>query len=287
MAQTPKKGLGRGFASLISEDFDKNLLLSRDDRIEKIAVTALQPSPYQPRRHFDETALTELADSLKRHGVVQPLVVTPAKDGRYTLVAGERRWRAAQLAKLQTVPAIVRERADLEQLEVALIENVQRVDLSPLEQAASIERLHDQFSLSYEAIAQRLGKAMSTVSNIARLLQLPEAARQALAKNQISEGHARTILSLKDSPKHQAHLLQSIISHGWSVRQAERYVTGVKEGVRETKAASARTATETPETKALSKKLHTPVHVRRTAKGGKLEITFKSDAELERILGLF
>jgi ParB family transcriptional regulator, chromosome partitioning protein len=284
MAQTPKRGLGRGFEALLPADFDKSALLSPEDRIEKLALTSLQPSPYQPRKHFDESALNELAASLKRHGVVQPLVVTPEKDGKYTLIAGERRWRAAQIAKLPTVPAIVRSREAVEQLELALIENVQRVDLSPLEQAVSIQQLHDQFSLAYDEIAKRLGKAPSTVNNHVRLLQLPEAAREALASGKISEGHARAILALKGNADAQAELLKAIVEHGWNVRQAERYVTSIKQGVQEPKNVRERVETETPATKALSKKLHTPVHIRRTAKGGKLEIGFGSDDELQRIL---
>ncbi|HVX24683.1 MAG TPA: ParB/RepB/Spo0J family partition protein [Candidatus Saccharimonadales bacterium] len=284
MSSTPKRGLGRGFEALLPSDFDKTSLLSPSDRIEKIPVKQLQPSPYQPRRHFDDTALNELAASIKRHGIVQPLVVTPAKDGVYTLVAGERRWRAAQLAKLDTVPAVVRDRAALEQLEVALIENVQRVDLSPLEQALSVQRLHDQFSLSYEAIATRLGKATSTVHNIVRLLQLPEAAQTALQNGKISEGHARALLALKDDVERQTYLLQTIIEQGWNVRQAERFVSSVKAGIKKTSAVHQRVNTETPATKALAKRLGTPVQVRRMAHGGKLEISFKSDDELEHII---
>lgn len=287
MAQTPKRGLGRGFDALLPSDFDKSILLTADDRIERVPVDQIVPSPYQPRRHFDEDALKELSLSIKRHGVVQPLVVTPVKNGKYTLIAGERRWRASQLAGLQTVPAIIRSSQEIEQLEIALIENVQRVDLSPLEQAVSIERLHEQFSLSYDAIAKRLGKAPSTVNNTVRLLQLPESAREALATNKISEGHARAILALKGDSKRQQYLLETIIAQGWSVRQAERFVSSVKAGVKETDHAHQRVQTETPFTKKLSKKLGTPVHIRRTARGGKLEISFKSDDELNRILDLF
>lgn len=287
MSQTPKKGLGRGFEALISNDFDKSLLLTPTDRIENIPVAQLQPSPYQPRRHFDDTALSELAVSIKRHGVVQPLVVTPAKQGVYTLIAGERRWRAAQVANLKTIPAIIRSSQELEQLEIALIENVQRVDLSPLEQAVSIERLHEQFSLSYDEIAERLGKANSTVHNTVRLLRLPEAARDALVASRISEGHARAILALKGDAERQTYLLKTIIEQGWSVRQAERFVTSVKAGVRDVKKTHEHVATETPATKKLSKKLGTSVSIRRTAKGGKLEIGFKSDTELDKILHLF
>lgn len=286
MSQTPKRGLGRGFESLISADFDKTLL-TPEDRIEKISVDALQASPYQPRRHFDDAALQELASSLKRHGVVQPLVVTPVKNGKYTLIAGERRWRAAQIAKLKTVPAVVRSSKELEQLEIALIENVQRVDLNPLEQAISIERLREQFSLTYEDIAKRLGKATSTVSNIVRLLQLPETAKQALMEGAISEGHARVILSLKGDAVRQEYLVKTIISQGWSVRQAEQFASSVKAGIKESKQAAKQTQNETPATKSLSKKLGTPVTLKRTAKGGKLEIAFKNDDELKRIIDLF
>lgn len=287
MSQTPKRGLGRGFESLLPSDFDKSILLSSDDRIEKIAVGQLQPSPYQPRKHFDEAALKELAASIKRHGVVQPLVVTPAKDGMYTLIAGERRWRAAKGAGLETVPAIIRTSEELEQLELALIENVQRVDLSPLEQAVSIERLHEQFSLSYDEIAKRLGKANSTVNNSVRLLRLPEAARDSLAAGRISEGHARAILALKGDDERQAYLLKTIEQQGWSVRQAERFVTSVKAGTKDVRKTHEHVATVTTATKKLSKKLGTPVNIRRTAKGGKLEITFRTDDELSRIINLF
>lgn len=287
MSATPKRGLGRGFDALISQDFDKSLLLTAEDRVEKVPVGQLAASPFQSRKHFDETALQGLAESIKRYGIIQPLVVTPAKDGSYTLIAGERRWRAAKLAGLDTVPAIVRSHQELEQLELVLIENVQRVDLTPLEQAVSIERLHEQFNFSYEDIGKRLGKAPSTIINTVRLLGLPQDARDALAAGHISEGHARTILALKADRERQTYLLQTIISQGWSVRQAERFVSSVKQGHKEVTQAHARVQTETPATKALGKKLKTTVSIRRTARGGKLEIGFKDDGELERILGLF
>lgn len=284
MAETPKRGLGRGFESLLSPDFDKISLLSTpEDRIEKIEIRLLQANPYQPRHHFDEASLKELAASIKQYGIVQPLVVMPAKDGLYSLIAGERRMRAAVIAGLKHVPAIIRSSKELEQLEIALIENVQRVDLSPLEQALSIERWHEQFSISYDAIAARLGKAVSTVNNTVRLLQLPEAAREALKNQQISEGHARAILALKANPEQQTQLLQAIIKQGWSVRQAERYVTSVKAGATDHKQAKKHVQTETPATRNLSKRLGTEVKVRRTARGGVLEIRFKSDDDLDRI----
>lgn len=287
MSQTPKRGLGRGFESLLPADFDKNLLLASDDRIERISVDKLEPNPYQPRKHFDEAALGELAGSIKRHGVVQPLVVSPSKDGTYVLIAGERRWRAAKKAGLKEVPAVIRTGKELEQLEVALIENVQRVDLGPLEQAVSIERLHEQFNLSYDDIAKRLGKATSTVHNSVRLLRLPDDAREALAAGRISEGHARAILALKGDEARQTYLLKSIQEQGWSVRQAERFATSVKAGTKDVKKTREHVDTETPATKKLSKKLGASVSIRRTAKGGKLEITFRTDDELARIISLF
>lgn len=276
-------GLGRGFDSLLPQDFDDSLLLAATDKVEKVPVGKLTPNDYQPRQEFDAEGIRQLAASIKQYGILQPLVVTKTDDG-YMIIAGERRWRAAQIAGLERVPAIVRTAKELERLEIALIENVQRVDLSPLEQAASIEYLHQQFGVGYETIAERLGKAGSTVSNIVRLLQLPERAKTALRQQDIVEGHARAILALKDWPDKQDALLNSILSHGWTVRQAEQFVVSVKEGFREVKATRERMRTETPATKKLSKRIDAPVQIRRTAKGGKLEIAFKSDDQLEKIL---
>jgi ParB family chromosome partitioning protein len=279
-----KSGLGKGFESLIPQNFDGSLLLDESERVQRIDVSKLVANSDQPRQQFDETSLKELAASIKNHGVLLPLVVTKIDDDHYRIVAGERRFRAAKLAKLKTVPAIVRGLKELEELEIALVENVQRVDLSPLEQAVSIEKLHEQFSISYDDIAKRLGKAYSTVHNIIRLLNLPEDAKDALIAGDISEGHARAILALKDQPEQQAVLLESIRRHGWSVRQAERFVASIKAGIKEKTAAHARVNTETPETKSLGKQLKTKVTIRRTAKGGKLEIGFTSDEELARII---
>lgn len=285
MSTGKKVGLGRGFDGLIPQSVDTAILFDDQEKIQKVGVSALTANPDQPRTNFDEEALAQLADSIKQYGILQPLVVTPLTAGKYAIIAGERRWRAAQLAGEDKVPVIVRSTKELERLEIALVENVQRVDLSPLEQAVSIERLHQQFSMTYEAIAKRLGKASSTLNNIVRLLQLPKEAQKALNEGQIFEGHARAILSLKDTPEKQAELLTNIQRQGWSVRQAEQFVTSVKEGYKETKATRERMQTETPETKTLSKRLGgSPVHIRRMAKGGKLEIGFKSDEELEQIL---
>lgn len=284
MSTAKKSGLGRGFDALIPQDFDKSLLLDDNERIQQIALGSLVANPDQPRQHFDETALEQLAASIKQYGIIQPLVVSPKGAGSYAIIAGERRFRAAKIAGLTKVPAVVRTSKELEQLEIAIVENVQRVDLSPLEQAVSIERLHQQFNMTYESIAERLGKAPSTVNNIVRLLQLPEQARTALHERKISEGHARAILALKDTPEKQLELLNQIVKQDWSVRQAERFVSSIKEGFKDTPATKQRMETETPATKQLSKRVGAPVHIRRTAKGGKLEIGFKTDEELEKIL---
>lgn len=273
--------LGRGLEGLLPTDFDNSILLGSEERIQNLFIKDVRPNADQPRKHFDDNALQELAESVREHGVLQPIIVSSMKDGTYEIIAGERRWRASQIAKLKTIPAIVRERESVQRLEIALIENVQRVDLSPLEQAQSISTLHDQFSLSYQEIAQKLGKAAPTVHNLVRLLQLPDAARTALQERAISEGHARAILALKDKPELQGQLLALITKEGWSVRQAEQFVNAHKEGLATSKAVKQRTVKETPETKLLAKKIGTKVTIQHTAKGGKLEIHFKSDKELE------
>lgn len=283
MAARIKSGLGKGLDSLIPTDFDTALLMEAGDRVQKLFISVIMPNPDQPRRHFDQDALEQLAASIQQYGVIQPIVVSPKED-TYIIVAGERRWRAAAIAGLEQIPAIVRERAELEQLEIALIENVQRVDLSPIEQAVSIERLHQQFNITYSEIAKRLSKAETTVSNIVRLLQLPPAAREALQAGNITEGHARAILALKDNTAAQDDLLKQIITHGWSVRQAEQFVTALKAGAKSERQATEKLATENEATKKLGKRLQTKVSIKRTAKGGRLEIHFKSDEELEGLI---
>ena len=282
MSNNNKSKLGRGLESLLPKDFDK-AILSRDERIQKLLITDVTPNPDQPRKQFDEQSLHELADSIKDYGILQPIIVSPRGQNSYQIIAGERRWRAAQLAGLKDISVIVREKDQLEQLEIALIENVQRVDLSPLEQALSIEYLHEQFNLSYQEIARKLGKAAPTVNNIVRLLGLPEDAREALRAGNITEGHARAILALRSQPDLQARLLAFIIKEGWSVRQSEQFVTAHKEGIQSQHAVKQRTVKETQETKKLAKKIGTKVTIHHTAKGGRLEIHFKNDQELQSL----
>ncbi|MBX4188703.1 ParB/RepB/Spo0J family partition protein [Candidatus Saccharibacteria bacterium] len=275
------QSLGRGLGALISSDLDQSILQEDNERVQKLLIVDIQPNPDQPRRVFDENALDELAQSIKQHGVVQPIIVIRRKNG-YRIVAGERRWRAAQAAGLNNIPAIVRSMQELEEIELSLIENIQRVDLSPLEQAMSVYKLQQQFNLSLEEIAQKLGKANSTISNLTRLLQLPDSAMKALSEGRINEGHARAILSLKAWPDKQEELLRSIENNGWTVRQAEQFATAAKTGA-DAESAKTKTVSETDLTKSIGQKLGTKVQIKHTAKGGQLIIRFDSDEHLGEI----
>jgi len=281
------KALGRGFDTLLSSDFDKSILLDESERIQKVAIDSLMPNKDQPRKDFDDKALLDLSVSIKNHGILQPLIVAPipGEPSKYSIVAGERRFRASKLANLKTIPVIVRDEKNKNKLEIALIENIQRVDLSPLEQAASVFELHKTFNITYDEIGDRLGKSGKTLANNVRLLNLSEEAKDALNRKLISEGHARTILSLKDQPVKQKELLDSIIKHSWSVRQAERWVVALKNvGGDDSKTAHKRVLTQTPLTQKLGKAIKAPVSLRRMAKGGKLEISFSTEEDLSRII---
>lgn len=286
MPNKNQKGLGKGFDVLMPEGLENVLIEKGKDRVQNVFIRDLEPNPNQPRRIFDEQALDELAQSIKQYGVLQPLLVTEKVGNKHQIIAGERRWRAAKLAELDKVPVVVRTSEELERLEIALVENIQRVDLAPLEQAVSIQRLHELFNISIDTIAKRLGKAPSTVTNIVRLLQLPPAAQDALQHERISEGHARSILALKDMPEQQEQLLLLIQKHGWSVRQAEQFVVAAKSGASSAEKAQKRTASETPETKKLSEVLRRKVTVNHMAKGGRLVIQFVNDSDLENLIKL-
>lgn len=274
-------GLGRGFDTLIPTELDASIMEEDKHRVQKILISDIKPSSNQPRRNFDELELSALADSIKRHGLLQPIIVRRESDGSgYQIVAGERRWRAAGAAGLTHIPSIVRSLEELEQLELSIIENIQRVDLSPLEQAMAVYKLQHQFSLTLEQIAKKLGKAPSTLSNLGRLLQLPDGARQALQEGKINEGHARAILALRGKPAKQEELLRCILDNGWTVRQAEQFVIGARAGASSDQA-KGRTASQSTLTKDLAKKLHREVKIRHTARGGQLIIHFKDEADLE------
>jgi ParB family transcriptional regulator, chromosome partitioning protein len=276
-----KQSLGKGLGALISDDLDRSMLQEDNERVQKILIQDIIPNPDQPRREFDQSSLDEMAKSIEQHGVIQPIILVRHQN-QYRIVAGERRWRAAQLAKLTHLPAIVRSMKELEEIELSLIENIQRVDLSPLEQALSVYKLQHQFNLALDEIAKKLGKAPSTISNLMRLLQLPDSAREALRAGDISEGHARAILSLKAWPDKQVELLRSILDNKWTVRQAEQFAVAAKEGA-DAESAKGRTVSETTLTKDFGYKLGTKVQIKHTAKGGQLIIQFNSDEHLQEI----
>lgn len=282
MSKVKATGLGKGFGSLLPDDFDKSLLLDKKDRVQKISIKKIKTDPNQPRKHFDEDSLSQLSQSIKTYGILQPIVVMP-EDDNFVIIAGERRYRAAKMAGLEFVPVLSRSSEELERLEIGLVENVQRVDLSPLEQAVSIAKLNEQFNLSYQEIGKRLGKANTTITNIVRLLKLPKNATEALRQAKISEGHARTILSLAGDEVAQQKLLDQIIKNAWSVRKAEEYVLNYKNSKKE-KVSAAHKDTENKLAQKLSKKLNTKVVIKESKKSGEIKISFKDQGQLNNIL---
>jgi ParB family chromosome partitioning protein len=275
-----KSGLGKGLDALIPGEL--STAQNSQDTFAPIAL--IIPNPRQPREHMDEESLSELANSIREHGILQPLIVThEGLTGTFTLIAGERRLRAAKMAGLLKVPVIVRTASDLERLELALIENVQRTDLSPLETAEAYNKLAEEFSLSHEEISAKVGKSRVSVTNTLRLLKLPVQVKTALSEGAITEGHARAILGL---PTQQGQLaaLQTIVSHGLNVRQAEeliRKLAGQK---------SAKTSEKPvdPEIKEIEERLRdhlgTRVSLRQGEKGGTITIHYYSDEDLTNIL---
>ncbi len=222
-----QKGLGRGLDVL----FKGGRELEQETEPQKLPLAALLPNPAQPRRHFAEGALEDLAASIRSQGVLQPILVRPVGGSippRYEIVAGERRWRAAKIAGLVEIPALVRELSDQETLAVALIENLQREGLNPLEEARGFLQLKEQFGLSQEDLAQKLGKSRSSIANSLRLMNLSETARQDLALGRLSAGHARALLAVPD-PEDQESLRQKIVAEGLSVRDAEALAASFKE----------------------------------------------------------
>lgn len=210
-----RRGLGRGLDSLIPETPS-----AEGDRVAMLAVGDIDPNPSQPRRRFDKQALSELADSMRQVGVLQPILVCEA-EGRYRIIAGERRWRAARLAELPEIPAIIREMGEVERLEAALVENVQREDLNPVEEAAALRALMDECGLTQEAVSLRLGKSRPAVANLLRLLTLPEAVLTMLREGALSAGHARALVGMADAAR-CVELAKRAASEGWSVRETER-----------------------------------------------------------------
>jgi ParB family chromosome partitioning protein len=281
-----KSGLGKGLDALIPSGTASE---SQASGSLEVKITAIRPNPRQPRVKIDTGQLDDLTNSIRTHGILQPLVVLPADPkGRYTLIAGERRLRAAKEAGLSVVPVIIRDTTEAGQLELALIENLQRTDLNPLEAADGYRQLVDDFSLSHDDVARRVGKSRTTVSNTLRLLKLSAAVREALTNDKISEGHARALLALPTAQS-QSAALETILGRGLNVRQTEELVRRLQGARTQKKAAQRRSAEETALEEQLQDSLGTRVTLRRGAKGGSIVIRFFSDEELntlvERLLG--
>lgn len=294
-----KRGLGRGFDSLIptqmvEDEFDVTAPVdtagnrNSADLVREVGTGEVDPNPHQPRQNFDGPALEALAASIRVHGILQPLVVTRVGE-RYELIAGERRLRAAKLAGFATVPVIVRSFDEQEKLELALIENLQRAELNPIEVATAYRKLLDQFNLRLEDLSKRIGKDISTISNTTRLLQLAPEIKHALIEETIREGHARAILSVKEEDQEiqeekRLELFHMILRNHWGIRQAEEFARGYKGSTGSKMKAAARINASNQLTMSLGDYLGTKVTQVQTAKGGKLVIEYYSEEELDRII---
>ena len=269
-----RRGLGKGLEALIPTA----------PGVNQVGVDRIVPNPRQPRRVVDPEALEQLAASIKEQGLVQPLVVTEIEGG-YQLLVGERRWRAAKLAGLETVPVVIREATPQQMLELALVENLQREDLNPLEAATAYQQLVEEFEMTQQQVADRVGKNRVTVTNTLRLLNLPDRVKDALLAEEISEGHARAILRLRGE-KARVEVLEVIIKRGLSVRQTEQLVKRMVEEPQR----SPKRREKSPEVKALEDQfrqaLGTKVRLTQGRKGGRLVIYFYSDEELQGIYDL-
>jgi ParB family transcriptional regulator, chromosome partitioning protein len=282
-------GLGRGLGSLIPKKIpdsvisekNKEFLVTDDkDKIHKLPVDSVEANPMQPRTVFDHEDLESLIESIKVHGIIQPIIVTKTSNG-YQLIAGERRLRSAKIIGLETVPAVVREAGEQEKLELALIENVQRKNLNPIEKAVAYEKLMDEFSLSQEAVSDKLGVSRSAVANTVRFLDLPEKVQEALGSNQITEGHAKVIAGL-DSEKKQLEFLNKILQYNFTVRDAEkesRKISGKKFVARVMKDPNLEEKEET-----LRAELNTKVNIKKQGDRGQVVIEFYSSEELDSII---
>lgn len=277
-----KKGLGRGLSALIP--VEEQAEGTENKEFIEVNTAFVEPNREQPRKNFDEEELAALAESVKKYGILQPITVKPEKNGFYTIIAGERRWRAARLAGLEKVPVRIKALTDLEELEVALIENLQRTDLDPVEEALGYKRLMDEYSMTQEEVSQRVGKSRSAVANGLRLLALPEKLRQLIAGKKITGGHAKALLMVKDEKK-QEELAEKIISQELSVRSAEKEAALLN---KERKSGSPAEKEKTPEVLDLEKNLSdcmgTKVILEQKRRGGKIEIEYYDSEQLEAII---
>ncbi|MEM7050197.1 MAG: ParB/RepB/Spo0J family partition protein [Acidobacteriota bacterium] len=279
MSAARKKGLGRGLDSLIQS------APPAETGVRKLPVGMLHPNRHQPRTQFDESGLEELAESIRSQGLIQPIIVTARAEGEYTIVAGERRWRAAQRAGLDVVPTVVREiSGDQELLEVALVENIQRSDLNPVEEAEAYRTLQDKFSLSQEALASRVGKARTTITNSLRLLRLPDAVTDLLRDGSLSAGQARPLLRLEDADEQQ-RLAQRAVADGLTARDLERLVRSPSSPRQAKRGREVEVHTAAAE-ETLTQRLQTRVEIHRRGKGGTLRLHFHTEEELMRLYDL-
>jgi ParB family transcriptional regulator, chromosome partitioning protein len=282
MPSRERRGLGKGLGALIPSG-------EPVPGIRQVHIDAIMPNPRQPRSSFDAEALEELAASIREMGLIQPLIVQQCSDSqdlgqptRYQLIAGERRWRAARLAGLQHVEVIVKEASPQEMLELALVENIQRADLNPLEEANAYHQLAQEFGMTQERIAERVGRSRASVANTMRLVRLPEDIRQGLLDSRISEGHARALLMLDDHEE-QSLAYRAVVKKELSVRQTEELVRRLKRSTGD----SQRQRSRSPETVRLEQEfrdsLGTKVNLYRSSKGGKLVIHFYSEDDLQAL----
>ena len=287
---TKKFTLGRGLEALISSEAIRT---SGSSSIGEISLSRIEANPNQPRREFSEESLRELADSIREIGIVQPITLRQIDDERYQIIAGERRFRASQLAGKDTIPAYIITANDENTMEMALVENIQREDLNALEIALAYQKLIEQNNLSQEQLSKRVGKGRATIANFLRLLKLPAPVQMALKEKQIDMGHARALLSL-DDPKQQIDVFKEIQKNDYSVRQVEEIVRQIKEdglGEKPVKASNGQSeniAVFSQLKKQLTQFFQTPVQLTCSPKGnGKISIKFKNEQELERIISIF
>lgn len=278
-----KQALGKGLDALIPEEVVRKP--SAAPGLANIRVSEIRTSPFQPRTTFDQERLSELAGSIAQKGVIQPIVVR-AVEGGYEVIAGERRLRAAEMAGRRVIPALVVEATDEEAIQIGLIENIQRDDLNPLDRAAALNRLMEQFSLSQQEVATRIGKDRTSVANYVRILSLPEDVKEFIRQDKLTFGHARALLAL-ENPAEQRAVAREVVAKSLSVRQCEKAVARRKSAPRPRRIVS---AASDEETKALEEQLQkflgTKVRVVRGRKTGRIEIEFYSDQDLNRILDL-
>ncbi len=290
MTTMRRSGLGKGLGALIPPGPGSTPSALPPSGLTEAPIEQIAPNPRQPRDHMEPEALAELAESIRTHGLIQPLVLTLAPHGaavQYYLVAGERRWRAARLAGLKTLPAIVKDVSPQGMLELALVENVQRADLNPLEEAAAYQALVEEFGLNHDVVAARVGKSRVAVTNMMRLLRLPDRAKEAVIAGQIREGHARALLGLP-SDELIERALQLVVENELNVRQTEELVRRMGQQAAEPKAEEPAAEEEiSPETRELESRfrdvLGTKVNLYRSRRGGRLVIHFYSEEELGAI----